>query len=268
MLSNFIFQSPTDIAFNFFGIDVYFYGIIMAFAILIGYFVAYNLFKKYYDCEKAKYITDFSPYLILIGIIGARLYYCCVNYSYYIKHPIEILNLRQGGLSIHGMILAGIIGLFIFSKIYKIKFSQLADVFMCGSILAQSIGRWGNFFNSEAFGTPTDLPWKLYISPSHRPVEYLNFEYFHPTFLYESILDFLIFIILLIFFKKTSKISGTSACICLTLYSFARFFIEGIRLDSTMNIYGYHIAQIVSLVIIVLSCCLLICLYKKNSFNK
>ena len=236
MLSNFIFQSPTDIAFNFFGIDVYFYGIIMAFAILIGYFVAYNLFKRYYDSEKAKYITDFSPYLILIGIIGARLYYCCVNY--------------------------------IFSKIYKIKFSQLADVFMCGSILAQSIGRWGNFFNSEAFGTPTDLPWKLYISPSHRPVEYLNFEYFHPTFLYESILDFLIFIILLIFFKKTSKISGTSACICLALYSFARFFIEGIRLDSTMNIYGYHIAQIVSLVIIVLSCCLLICLYKKNSFNK
>lgn len=193
MLSNFVFQSPTDVAFKIFGLDIYFYGIIMAFAILAGYFVAYGLFKKYYDKEKAKYITNFSPYLILIGILGARIYYCCVNYQYYIQHPAEIFYIRQGGLSIHGMIIAGIIGLFFFSKIYKIKFSQLTDVFMCGSILAQSIGRWGNFFNSEAFGTPTNLPWKLYISPIHRPLEYVNFEYFHPTFLYESILDFLIF---------------------------------------------------------------------------
>lgn len=116
MLSNFVFQSPTDVAFKIFGLDIYFYGIIMAFAILAGYFVAYGLFKKYYDKEKAKYITNFSPYLILIGILGARIYYCCVNYQYYIQHPAEIFYIRQGGLSIHGMIIAGIIGLFFFFK--------------------------------------------------------------------------------------------------------------------------------------------------------
>lgn len=258
MLSNIVFQSPNETAFSLFGFDVYYYGIILALAIFIGYLVAYSLYKKYYDPEKAKYITEISPYLILIGIVGARLYYCCVNFSYYIKHPIEIFYIRQGGLSIHGMILAGIIALYIFSRKYIMKFSQLADTFLCGSILAQSIGRWGNFFNSEAFGLPTSLPWKLYIPPSHRPIEYINFEYFHPTFLYESILDFLIFLILLICFKKLSKNSGTTACVCLILYSLARIFVEAYRIDSVLSIKGYPIAQIVSVLTIFLSSLLLI----------
>ena len=252
MLSNFVFQSPGDVAFSIFNFPIYYYGIIISFAIFVGYYVAYILFKKYYDAEKAKYIIDFSPYLILIGILGARIYYCLVNFQYYAQSPLEIFNIRQGGLSIHGMILFGIIALFVFAKKYKTSFKKLADVFLCGSILAQSIGRWGNFFNSEAFGTPTNLPWKLYISPAHRPIEYLNFEYFHPTFLYESILDLIIFLILIIFFKKLSKTPGKIACLYLILYSVARIAVEACRIDSVLSIVGFPVAQLVSFFLIII----------------
>lgn len=242
------FQSPGEIAFNILGFPVYYYGVILAVAIFVGVYTADFLYKKYYD--KISYILDFTPFMIILGILGARLYYCVVNYSYYIAHPFEIFNIRQGGLSIHGMIIVGIVSLYMFSKIYKISFLKLADVFLCGTALAQSIGRWGNFFNSEAFGTPTDLPWKLYIPLSHRPVEYINFEYFHPTFLYESILDFCIFLVLLFMFKKGAR-EGCIACSYLILYACVRVFVEYLRVDSVMDIAGLPVAQVVSLLLLI-----------------
>ena len=218
------FQSPGDVAFHIFGMPVYFYGIIMAIAVFVGFLTSDYLYKKLiqfsvvspsplgeragergYVCNKKNnLILDISPYLIISGIIGARLYYCLVNYSYYIQKPLEIFFIRQGGLSIHGAIIAGALAFFYFSKKYKVPFLYLTDVFLCGTILAQSIGRWGNFFNSEAFGLPCDLPWKLYIPISHRPLEYINFEYFHPTFLYESLLDMGIFVVLIFVARQLS----------------------------------------------------------------
>ena len=126
------------------------------------------------------------------------------------------------------------------------SFAKVCDVCFCGAALAQSIGRWGNFFNSEAFGVPCDLPWKLYIPPINRPLEFAGYEYFHPTFLYESILDFLIFILLLCLFKKLSKTPGIVTCLYIFLYSLARIAVENIRIDSALNIYNFPIAQIVS----------------------
>ncbi len=245
-----MFQSPSDIAFNIFGFPVYFYGIIMAISIFIGVYTSYFLYKKFYDSVDAEKIIDMSPFLIIIGVLGARLYYCLVNYSYYIAHPFEILNIRQGGLSVHGMIIIGIAALYVFSKVYKMSFLKLLDVFLCASALCQSIGRWGNFFNSEAFGTPTNLPWKLFIPVSQRPLEYMNFEYFHPTFLYESILDLLIFIILVFVLRKYYKYSGMTACIYLILYSIARIFVEYFRTDSILNIAGFPVAQVMSFALI------------------
>ena len=245
-----MFQSPGDVAFRIFSFPVYYYGIILAFSILTGVYTAYLLYKNFYDEINAKKIIDFSPFIIITGIIGARLYYCCVNYSYYINHPLEIFYIRQGGLSVHGMIIVGIFSLFIFSKIYKMPFLKLIDVFLCGTALGQSIGRWGNFFNSEAFGTPTNLPWKLYIPVSDRPLQYLGYEYFHPAFLYESILDLVIFIILLLLFKKVSKHPGVLACIYLILYSLVRILVEHLRIDSVLNISGVPVAQIMSLILI------------------
>jgi len=256
------FQSPAEIAFTIFGFPVYYYGIILAFAIFAGVYTADFLYKKYYG--KPSYIFDFTPYIIILGILGARIYYCAVNYSYYIAHPLEIFYIRQGGLSIHGMIIVGIISLYAFSKIYKISFLKLTDVFLCASALAQSIGRWGNFFNSEAFGTPTDLPWKLFIPVSHRPLEYINYQYFHPTFLYESILDFIIFIVLLLCFRKKLP-CGTVACLYLILYSIVRIFVEQLRIDSVLNISGIPVAQIMSGIMFILGIGGLILLRRKNN---
>ena len=111
------------------------------------------------------------------------------------RFPTEILAIRHGGISIHGAILGGLIGLFIFAKRHKISALKLCDISALGLVIAQAIGRWGNFFNSEAFGSPTEMAWKLYIPGQYRPIPYTNYEYFHPTFLYESILNILIFII-------------------------------------------------------------------------
>lgn len=261
-----MFQSPAEVAFNIFGFPVYYYGIILALAIFIGVYASYFLYKKFYGVDSASSIMDFAPYLIIIGIIGARLYYCLVNYSYYIENPLEIFYIRQGGLSIHGVIIIGILTLFAFSKIYKMSFLKLIDVFLCGTALGQCIGRWGNFFNSEAFGTPTNLPWKLFIPLSQRPAQYVKFEYFHPTFLYESILDLIIFLILLAIFKRCSKHPGIIACTYLILYSFVRIFVEYFRIDSVLNIYGYPVAQLVSLLIILFATVFMVFLiYKDNA---
>lgn len=261
-----MFQSPTDVAFDVFGFPIYFYGIILASAIFVGVYCAYFLYKLFYNKQEASKIIDFSPYIIIIGIIGARLYYCLVNFSYYVKHPLEIFYIRQGGLSIHGVIIIGILALYTFSKKYKMSFLKLIDVFLCGTALGQSIGRWGNFFNSEAFGTPTNLPWKLYIPITHRPPQYIDFKYFHPTFLYESIFDFLIFLILLICFKKLSKSPGVLACLYLIMYSIVRIIVEHFRIDSVLNIDGIPIAQLVSLIIIVVASVAIIILTRKKSF--
>ena len=260
-----MFQSPGDVAFNFFGYPVYYYGIILASAIFVGIYCAYLLYKKYYEVSKAQNIIDFSPWIIIIGILGARFYYCLVNFSYYTAHPFEIFYIRQGGLSVHGMIIVGICGLWWLSKKYKMSFLQLIDSFLCGTALAQSIGRWGNFFNSEAFGAPTNLPWKLFIPISHRPTEFINYEFFHPTFLYESILDILIFVLLLILFKRLSKTPGLVACIYLILYSFARILVESCRVDSVLNIAGIPIAQIMSLAIIIFASVFVIILIRKKN---
>lgn len=250
------FQSPGDIAFSIFGFPVYYYGIIMAIAVFVGFYIAYLLYKKYYG--NSELILDISPWLIIFGVLGARIYYCLVNFHYYLVHPMEIFYIRGGGLSIHGMIIVGFIALLFLAKKYKVSFFTLTDVFLCGTALAQSIGRWGNFFNSEAFGLPCDLPWKLYILPSHRPVEYLNYEYFHPTFLYESVLDLVMFFVLFTLFKKFSDKSGVITGFYLVLYSVIRFLVEGFRIDSSLDIFGVPVAQIMSVLLFIFGCGLLI----------
>lgn len=246
-----IIQSPSDVAFSIFGYPVYYYGIILAVAIFIGVYAAYLLYKKFYDNVLADKIFDMSPYVVIFGIIGARLYYCLVNYNYYFLEPLQLFNFRQGGLSVHGMIIAGLISLLFLSKHYKLDFLKVLDCFFCGASLGQSIGRWGNFFNSEAFGLPYDGFLKLYIPINHRPEKYVSYQYFHPTFLYESVLDFCIFIVLLFCFKRLSKHPGGIACVYLILYSIVRIFVENIRIDSVLNIGGIPVAQIVSAIIFV-----------------
>ena len=253
-----MFTSPSQIFFSLFGVNIYFYGVIMAVAIVVGTLVSNYIGEKFYSLKRET-IIDLAPYLIIFGILGARLYYCTLNYDFYLRFPTEIIAIRHGGISIHGAILGGALGLWLFSLRHKISAFKLADVCALGLPLAQAIGRWGNFFNSEAFGRPTDLPWKLYIAPQYRPIPYQDCEFFHPAFLYESILDVLIFVIL-IFLMKSNKIKteGNIALIYLILYSVARILVESVRIDSVKYLFGLPVAICVSVGIIVVSTFILI----------
>lgn len=259
-----MFTSPSQIICTVFGVNIYYYGVLMAIAICVGTLVADYLGTKFFDLKK-DLIIDLSPYLIIFGIIGARLYYCLMDFDFYLRFPTEILALRHGGISIHGAILGGALGLWIFSKRHKLSAKKLCDVCAIGLPLAQAIGRWGNFFNSEAYGTPTNLPWKLYIAPQYRIIPYQDYEFFHPTFLYESILDFCLFIVLfLIVRKKAVSKDGQIALIYLILYSVIRIFVEICRVDSVRMVQGIPVAILVSGGIILVSGAFLVKSFRKD----
>lgn len=253
-----MFTSPSQILCTICGVNIYYYGVIMAVAISVGTLFSDWAGTKFYELKKET-IIDLAPYLIIFGILGARLYYCALNYDFYLRFPTEIIAVRHGGISIHGAILGGTVGLWLFSIRHKLSALKLCDVCALGLPLAQAIGRWGNFFNSEAFGRPTDLAWKLYIAPQYRPIPYQDCEFFHPTFLYESILDIFIFAILLLLTKKKCiKKDGNLALIYLILYSIVRIFVESLRLDSVKYIFGMPVAIFVSIGIIILSTLILL----------
>ncbi len=268
--SNMMFTSPGDIAFQVGPVSVYYYGIIMALALTFGVLVAYFITKKYYPTLDAEIIYDISPHLIIGALIGARLYYCMLSLSYYLENPIEILQIWHGGISIHGAIIGGLVAGIIYAKKHKLPILKLCDIFSYGLILGQALGRWGNFFNSEAFGRPTENFLKLYIPIYKRPLEYLQYNYFHPTFLYESILDICIFLVLFFLIRKIVKNKdGIIFFSYLILYSVARILVEQVRIDSVLNINGIPVAQIMSVLIILLSLLAIVILnVRKSDFVK
>ena len=253
-----MFASHSQILCTIFGVNIYFYGVVLALAITIGTFWADYIGTKFFKLEKET-IIDMAPYVVILGILGARLYYCLLNYDFYLRFPTEILAIRHGGISIHGALLGGFIGLVLFAKKRNISIFKLCDISAAGLPLAQAIGRWGNFFNSEAFGTPTNLPWKLYIAPQYRPIPYTDNEYFHAAFLYESILDLIIFFLLFTLIKTNRyKKEGNLTLIYLILYSAARIAVESIRIDSVKYLFGQPVAIIMSIGIIIVALSVLI----------
>lgn len=258
-----ILTSPGAVAFQIFGHSVYWYGIIMAFAILVGTLVADWAYRKYFlQNNDVDLLMDLVPLLVLTGFVGARFYYCLLNLHYYSVNPIAVLNVREGGLSIHGALLASLVFLIIYSKRKGIKFFDLAAPMTLGLALAQSIGRWGNFFNSEAFGKPLETGMiKLFIPEALRPLQYKSYEYFHPTFLYESVLDFGIFLLLFVMLRKT-KNPLLITSFYFALYSVVRILIESVRIDSIVNIFGIPIAIYVSVIILIFA---IIGIYKSKT---
>ncbi len=252
-----MFASPSQILCTVFGVNIYYYGIIMAISIAVGTLVSDWIGFKYYELKKET-VIDLAPYLIVFGLIGARLYYCLMDCGFYMRFPTEIFAIRHGGISIHGAIIGGFAGLMIYAFRHKVSIKKLADVCSIGLILGQSIGRWGNFFNSEAYGLPTELPWKLYIAPQYRHIPYQDVSFYHPAFLYESIFDLLIFAILVFLtIAKKNKKDGNIALIYLILYSIVRIFVESIRIDSIRYVIGIPVAIVISFGIICLACILL-----------
>lgn len=210
---------------KYYGIPIAWYAVIITFAFLIGII----LLKKDDELFNIKWedILDLSIYVIPISIIGARLYYIIFSFDEFGWDFFKMLNIRTGGLAIYGGIIAGALTLILFSKKRNIKIVDMMDYVVPYLVLGQSIGRWGNFFNIEAYGIETTLPWRMGIYEGAKYMEV------HPTFLYESIADFIIFCIL-IGIRENRKFSGQIVYLYLIMYSFVRFFIEGLRTDSLM----------------------------------
>lgn len=226
----------------------------MAFAILAGSYIADWAYRKYFLLnDDMDLLLNLVPWLVIVGFAGARIYYCVLNFHYYIARPLDIFNVREGGLSIHGTLLACALFLIIYAKKKKFSFFELAAPMTLGLALAQSIGRWGNFFNSEAFGRPLETGLiKLYIPEALRPLQYKAFEYFHPTFLYESVLDFGIFLVLFVVLRKNRNPMFITS-LYFALYSIVRILVETLRVDSVANPAGIPLAIYVSAVLLVVS---------------
>ena len=246
----FQFTSPGPILFQLGPLTIRWYGLLIASAVLIGVTLSGYLARR--RNVNPDIPGDLAIWLVIAAIPCARLYYVLFEWSDYAQKPEKIFAIWEGGIAIHGAILGGTLAALIFARIQKISFWQLADLVAPSLILGQAIGRWGNFFNSEAFGAPTNLPWKLYIPFERRPLGYENFDYFHPTFLYESIWDLLVFgLLLTLFFRdlqhKPRLKVGTLALVYMVAYSLGRLWIEGLRTDSLM-LGSLRMAQMVSLV--------------------
>jgi len=250
--------SVDPVAFSLFGLEIRWYGIITALALIIGFTVAYFIAR--YRRQRQDEVINFALIAVVFSIIGARLVHVAANWSYYGENPILILAFRRGGLAIQGAILGGIIALIVFCRIRKLDFWLWADIYVTGLVLGQAIGRWGNFINQEAFGRPSSLPWAIYIDPANRPYDYASYDHFHPTFLYESISNFLLFALLLLmhrFYKnKPGRIPyGLILAMYLGIYSIYRTFIEYYRIDSTYwgpvkVVYVINLITIITAIII------------------
>ena len=243
-------KAPNPIAFTVIGIDVKWYGILIALGFMLAIYISYKRANNF--SIKTDNILDFAIILIPVSVIGARLYYVAFRWEYYQGNLQSIINIRNGGLAIHGGILFGIIAGILVCKIKRINILDLADLVFPSLALAQSIGRWGNFFNSEAHGGPTDLPIAVIIDG----------QKYHPTFLYESLFCFLLFWILS-WISKKRKFKGQLALLYGMLYSLERYFVEGLRTDSLM-LGEIRIAQLVS-IISIFGCAVAYFVLNKNS---
>ena len=257
-----VFSSPGPLVFQLGPFALRWYGLLIALAVLLGLALASRLAKA--RGIDPVLVADLLPLLVLGAVIGARVYYVALEWRQYAGNWGEMIAIWRGGIAIHGALLGGILTTVIYCRWRRQAFWPLLDVLVPAVALGQAIGRWGNFFNSEAFGLPTDLPWKLRIPVENRPVEFMGDLYFHPTFLYESIWNLGVCVLLLLLFRSASRgrialPPGALSCVYLMSYSTGRLWIEGLRIDPLCLMAeppfcsgGLRMAQLVSLVLIAL----------------
>ncbi len=232
---------------------IHLYGIVIALALAISFFVAY-LRKEKYNLSTND-LENLFLLVVPLGIIGARLYHVLDKWEYYSQNIPQIFAVWNGGLGIYGAVVGGVVGIVVFILISNFKFqiSNLLDFIMPSLAVGQAIGRWGNFFNHEVFGPPTNLPWGWFIPQNLRPQMWQNFSYFHPTFLYESMWTLVGFIILS--FIPTQGRGKVTGFYCIW-YGIGRFFLEFLRFD-TAKIGNINVAQVISVGLIFIGALLL-----------
>jgi phosphatidylglycerol:prolipoprotein diacylglycerol transferase len=239
-------------------LQIHWYGLLIALGIIAAYFLTQYLLRQY------KFHGVNMDLLLLFvflgGVIGGRLYYVLYAWKFYQNNLLDIFKVWEGGLALHGDLIGGSIGLALFAWHYKIKFLKLADLMVPGVALAQAIGRWGNYFNQELFGGPTSLPWGIPIKESLRPEQYLSATHFHPVFLYESIANILICLLLLALHRKNARrlpeaqfYMGFFLTLYIFVYSSVRFSLEFLRQDYSPYIGPFRWFQLMSLLAMMLS---------------
>lgn len=255
------------VAFNIFGFNVYYYSL----CILLGVIVAYILITREGKKQglQKEFISDLIFYTLIIGILGARVYYCVFNLDYYLANPSEILKIYNGGLAIHGGVIAGLIFVYFYTKKKNVSFIKILDIVAPAVIIAQSFGRWGNFFNQEAHGGITTYQ---KLKNMHIPEFIINGmhiegKYYYPTFFFESIWCLIGFIILMIARKNKNLRKGFQIGFYFIWYGIGRFFIEALRTDSLM-FFGLKIAQIVSLIGIIIGIIIIVTNRNKKYYNE
>lgn len=230
---------------NIAGISIAYYGIVIAFAMVCGYLLAAWQAKR--TGQDLELYLDLALWAIVFAVMGARIYYVVFSFGYYREHPAEILNLRGGGLAIYGGVIGGVLTTFVFAKIRKQSFLQLADTACAGLLIGQIIGRWGNFFNREAFGDYTDNLFAMQIPKadvrasdltdsllSHlMQVGGIEYIQVHPTFLYESLWNIGVLAVILLFTRK-KQYHGQLFLMYLLGYGLGRVWIEGLRTDQLL----------------------------------
>lgn len=259
-----------------FGFDIAYYGITIAIAMIVGISIALHEAKR--TGQNQDTYLDLLMLTMLTSVVGARIYYVIFSWDNYKDNLGEILNIRNGGLAIYGGIIAGAITVFIYSKITKMKFLQIADTVCMGLAAGQIIGRWGNFFNREAFGEYTNnlLAMQLPVSAVRKNeitsamwnhvvtiggVEYIQV---HPTFLYEGLWNLMV-LLFLFWFRKRKKFEGELFFCYLAGYGAGRFWIESLRTDQLL-LSGIHVpvSQMLSAVLVIVSLSVIICKRRKN----
>lgn len=259
-----------------FGFGIAYYGITIAIAMIVGISIALHEAKR--TGQNQDTYLDLLMLTMLTSVVGARIYYVIFSWSNYKDNLGEILNIRNGGLAIYGGIIAGVITVFVYSKITKMKFLQIADTVCMGLAAGQIIGRWGNFFNREAFGEYTNnlLAMQLPVSAVRKNeitsamwnhvvtiggVEYIQV---HPTFLYEGLWNFMV-LLFLFWFRKRKKFEGELFFCYLAGYGVGRFWIESLRTDQLL-LPGIHVpvSQMLSAVLVIVSLSVIICKRRKN----
>lgn len=247
------------------------YGLMLAVGALVGVWVMQRLAKRY-QLDTGR-VFDLTLLLLVAGFIGARLYHVVNEWAYYRLHANEIWAVWNGGLAIHGALIAGFLMLVFLASRWKMNLWILADIAAPAVALGQAIGRWGNYFNQELFGQPTTLAWGIPIDPVNRPAPYLNVAFFHPTFLYESLGSLLIAGALLVLHRRRFTASsagprvGQPGAIVLTyfvLYALVRMVVESIRIDRTPIISGVRLPILFSAVLAVIAAVVLFIRYRRT----
>ena len=238
--------SPSNGTFDLGPIPLHVYGLLLAVGVVVGTLIAERRWQRWGHDRRE--ISNIIVVVVICGVAGARLYTALTDPQRYYGHWIQLAEIWRGGLSIWGVIIGGSLGVIVMTRRHHLDTLGIMDAMTVGILVAQGIGRWGNYFNQELFGKPTRLPWGLEIDLIHRPPGYTQFTTFNPTFLYESIYCFALVGVMLWAERRFVLRRGQSVALYIATYTFGRFWFENLRIDPAHHFLGLRVNAWVALV--------------------